>query len=174
MRYLKTWAFLLMFLFILTLPVSAVAEPRRGPLLYNGQEPGYEVKWRITSGFGSRVHPVYGYRHFHQGIDLVPVNTRRYKAPVVSTTYGTVIFSGYLQARGYTVIVRGEEGFLHIYQHLYRQSELEPLGEVEPFDLIGGAGSTGVSSGIHLHYEVWCPEDEPVDPLAWLKGIYLD
>lgn len=104
----------------------------------------------ITSLFGWRMHPIFGDRRFHTGTDLgAPEGT-----PVVATQDGEVHVADYLGGYGLTVILRHAEGALetryaHLSQILVRPGETVQQGEV-----IGLVGSTGNSTGPHLHFEL--------------------
>lgn len=105
----------------------------------------------VSSSYGWRIHPVRGTKQFHRGIDY-----RGEKgAPVIVTADGVVEYAGYHKSSGYGnyIIVSHANGFKTHYGHLSRLDV--KTGEfVEQGQVIGGIGSTGVSSGNHLHYEV--------------------
>ncbi|MEM6839162.1 MAG: peptidoglycan DD-metalloendopeptidase family protein [Cyanobacteria bacterium P01_C01_bin.120] len=104
----------------------------------------------ITSLFGWRIHPIFGDRRFHTGTDLgAPEGT-----PVVATQDGEVHIADYLGGYGLTVILRHAEGSLetryaHLSRILVRPGEVVKQGEV-----VGLVGSTGNSTGPHLHFEL--------------------
>jgi murein DD-endopeptidase MepM/ murein hydrolase activator NlpD len=104
----------------------------------------------ITSLFGWRQHPIFGDRRFHAGTDLgAPEGT-----PVLATKDGEVYIADYLGGYGLTVILRHEDGTLetryaHLSQILVRPGETIKQGEV-----VGLVGSTGNSTGPHLHFEL--------------------
>lgn len=104
----------------------------------------------ITSVFGLRVHPIFGDRRFHSGTDLgAPMGT-----PVVAAYAGQVAIADFLGGYGLTVVMQHNEGTEEtLYAHL---SELfvEPGEWVEQGTAIGRVGSTGNSTGPHLHFEV--------------------
>ncbi|WFE68054.1 M23 family metallopeptidase [Thiomicrospira sp. R3] len=105
----------------------------------------------VSSGFGWRTHPVRGTREFHNGIDY----RGKQGDPVIATADGVVEYSGYHQASGYgnLVILSHDFGFKTFYGHLHNLNV--KAGEfVKKGDLLGGIGTTGVSTGPHLHYEV--------------------
>lgn len=104
----------------------------------------------LTSLFGWRVHPIVGARRFHSGTDLgAPLGT-----PVVATQSGQVTVSDFLGGYGLTVILHHNNGTLESrYTHLSRL--LVRAGEqVEQGEVIGLVGSTGNSTGPHLHFEL--------------------
>jgi murein DD-endopeptidase MepM/ murein hydrolase activator NlpD len=104
----------------------------------------------ITSLFGWRQHPIFGDRRFHTGTDLgAPEGT-----PVVATQDGEVHVADYLGGYGLTVILRHAEGtfetrYAHLSRILVRPGETVTQGEV-----LGLVGSTGNSTGPHLHFEL--------------------
>ena len=104
----------------------------------------------ITSLFGWRVHPVYNSWRFHSGTDLAaPLGT-----PVLATRSGRVTVSDFLGGYGLTVIMRHEGDELESrYAHL-SQVAVEPGEWVEQGEVIGLVGSTGTSTGPHLHFEM--------------------
>lgn len=118
---------------------------------------------RISSDFGYRQHPVGGNRHFHTGIDIAaPEGT-----PVRAAAEGKVIFVGKRGGSGNCVILRHYDGYRSYYLHLSKIKVKR--GEwVDRGDLIGWVGSTGVSTGPHLHFEIR-KNGKPRDPLKLVK-----
>ena len=119
---------------------------------------------RVTQYTGWRTHPVYGYRSCHTGIDLgAPSGT-----PIKASEDGVVAYVGYGGPYGrYTLISHGE-GLVTFYAHQLRQSVRD--GEkVKRGETIGYVGSTGWSTGAHLHYEVR-KNGTPYDPMGWFGG----
>ena len=104
----------------------------------------------ITSLFGWRIHPISGEQRFHSGIDLAaPAGT-----PVVAAQAGKVLVSDFLGGYGLTVILRhGKNDLESRYPHLSQQF-VEPGDWVEQGEVIGLVGSTGNSTGPHLHFEL--------------------
>ncbi len=103
----------------------------------------------ITSGFGMRNHPILRGRRMHKGLDMAaPTGTSIY-----ATGGGTVIFSGRKNGYGNTVIVDHGHGYTTLYAHC-SQLLVEEGAKVTRGDLIALVGSTGRSTGPHLHYEV--------------------
>lgn len=104
----------------------------------------------ITSLFGWRTHPIFGDRRFHSGTDLgAPTGT-----PVLATKDGEVSVAEYLGGYGNTVILRHEDGtqetrYAHLSQILVDTGE-----KVKQGDVVGLVGSTGNSTGPHLHFEL--------------------
>ena len=118
-----------------------------------------------TSGYGWRRHPVWGGLSIHNGIDLIGPNRTSGGAALVVAS-GTVIAVADLTAYGTTVIVDHGEQIASVYGHL-KESMVEPGQEVEVGAALGFVGSTGVSTGAHLHMELWL-NGATVDPLPYL------
>lgn len=104
----------------------------------------------ITSLFGWREHPIFGDRRFHTGTDIgAPEGT-----PVLATKDGEVQVADYLGGYGYTVILHHENGTQETrYAHLARIL-VQPGEQVKQGEIVGLVGSTGNSTGPHLHFEL--------------------
>ena len=105
---------------------------------------------RISSRFGMRYHPILHRRIFHDGLDL----PRPWGSPVYPSRSGTVMFTGWKNGYGNLIILKHRDGATTYYGHLSKI-------EVKPGDVvlrgktrIGRVGSTGLSTGPHLHFEV--------------------
>ncbi len=122
----------------------------------------WPVSGRITSGYGWRTHPVYGYRSFHTGIDIGAPSD----ATVKAARTGVVLSADYRGAYGLTVIVDHGNAVATMYAHLNRT--FVRAGEhVSTLETIGAVGSTGWSTGPHLHFEVRV-NGEHQNPMRWL------
>jgi murein DD-endopeptidase MepM/ murein hydrolase activator NlpD len=117
----------------------------------------------IRSGFGARVDPLTGKRAFHPGVDL----TAPYRTPVHSTAPGVVTFAGVRGSYGKTVEIDHGHGIVTRFAHLHRISVARGQA-VGVHVKIGELGSTGRSTGPHLHYEVLV-NDDPLDPEKFLQ-----
>ena len=104
---------------------------------------------RVASGYDMRIDPVYHVRKFHQGMDFTaPTGTE-----IFATGNAKVVFSGWKQGYGNTVILDHGYGYQTLYAHLYKS--LVNVGQkVRRSDVIALVGNTGKSTGPHLHYEV--------------------
>ena len=103
----------------------------------------------VTSGFGSRWHPVLGGYRFHAGIDLAaPTGTA-----IVATSPGAVVAAGWCGGYGQCVTIDHGGGVMTLYGHLSR-IDVAPGQQIARGQSIGLVGSTGRSTGPHLHYEV--------------------
>ena len=112
-----------------------------------------------------RVHPVYHTRKFHYGMDFsAPTGTE-----IMATGKGKIIFSGWKQGFGKTIIVDHGFGYQTLYAHLFKPVA-RPGQKVNRGDVIGLVGNTGMSVGSHLHYEVHY-HGTPVDPRNY---YYID
>jgi murein DD-endopeptidase MepM/ murein hydrolase activator NlpD len=134
-----------------------------------------ESAWTLTDGFGMRRHPISHQREFHRGIDMAaPTGT-----PVVAPADGVVVFAGRQFGYGRMVqishgagLAPGEPGlersaFVTRFGHLSRIIVHEG-DEVHRGDVIGRVGSSGYSTGSHLHYEVW-QDGRPVNPVPFVS-----
>lgn len=120
------------------------------------------VNGKITSGYGYRTHPVYGVKRMHTGVDIAaPHGT-----PIKAGGDGKVIHAARNGGYGKTVIVDHGNGRTTLYAHM--SSYAVKVGDiVNQGDKIGEVGSTGVSTGNHLHFEVRV-NGKHVDPMKQL------
>jgi murein DD-endopeptidase MepM/ murein hydrolase activator NlpD len=171
---------------------AATGETETGGLLYAGLEQGKHdlrlLKWdldgkeqwldptgvgekrgqmkmpvagaHMTSNFGMRFHPILGYSRMHQGIDYgAPMGS-----PILAAADGTVNFAGWHGGHGNYVQIRHDGGMGTGYAHMSRI--VAHSGEhVHAGQLIGYVGSTGLSTGPHLHFEVF-KNNVAVNPLS--------
>lgn len=121
--------------------------------------PGYS---RISSPFGYRIHPVLGTKKLHTGIDIpAPTGT-----PAVAVASGTVIYSGVQGSYGNTVMIRHDNGLVSLYAH--NSSLVVKVGDrVKKGQVVTKIGSTGRSTGPHLHFEIRV-NGTPQNPLNYL------
>jgi murein DD-endopeptidase MepM/ murein hydrolase activator NlpD len=114
---------------------------------------------RIASGFGYRIHPIYGIPKMHNGLDF----TATQGTPIYATGDGRVTTAGMGTGTGNHVIINHGYGYETVYMHMVRikarDGQLVKRGEI-----IGWVGSTGASTGPHCHYEVHI-NGRPVDPV---------
>jgi len=117
---------------------------------------------RISSRYGTRYHPILKRRVFHSGTDIpMPIGT-----PVYPSRSGTVTYSGWKGGYGNTVEVRHKDGSICRYGHLSRLS-VKPGDIVQKSrTLLGKVGSTGMSTGPHLHFEILTRSGKSVNPMA--------
>ena len=122
----------------------------------------------MVSGFGYRIHPILGINRFHSGIDI----GASYGTPVVAAAGGEVIQAGYFGGYGYSVMLYHGGGYATWYAHL--SSINVSMGQlVERGGLVGRIGSTGWSTGPHLHFEIRI-NGAAQDPMGYLPltGIF--
>jgi len=124
--------------------------------------PGYH---RISSAYGYRTHPIFGDWRPHWGIDIpAPMGT-----PIVASLSGEVILSAYGPSYGNYVVVYHGEGLSTLYAH--NSDNHVSIGEwVEQGQVIASIGSTGNSTGPHIHFEVRLNGDPKIlNPFQWLN-----
>ena len=110
----------------------------------------WPVAGRITSGFGLRVHPILRFARMHRGIDF----GAGHGAPIVAASDGQVIASGWSGGYGRQVRIAHGGGIVTSYSHMSR-TVAQAGSFVRAGQLIGYVGSSGLSTGPHLHYEVY-------------------
>jgi murein DD-endopeptidase MepM/ murein hydrolase activator NlpD len=132
--------------------------------IYVATPKGSPVVGMISSHYGQREHPRSGEENFHSGIDISssPGN------PVKATADGIVSFSGWSGGSGNLVVLEHGHGFSTFYAH-NRSIPVKVAKKVKRGDIIGYVGSTGSSTGPHVHYEIW-KDGKPIDPVNYLKG----
>lgn len=114
---------------------------------------------RIASGFGYRIHPIYGIAKMHNGLDF----TAPQGTPIYATGDGTVTTAGVGTGTGNEVIINHGYGYETVYMHMVRIKATNGQ-RVKRGEVIGWVGSTGASTGPHCHYEVHI-NGTPVDPV---------
>lgn len=121
----------------------------------------------ISADYGYRIHPVYGYPKFHEGIDILGTPGEE----VYAMSSGTVTKAGWYGGYGLCIIIEHENGVETRYAHLIRGGIKVKVGDVvKTGQHIGNVGATGVATGIHLHFEVRV-DDKHTDPKAYLETI---
>lgn len=118
------------------------------------------VNGRITSGYGQRFHPILGYARMHAGVDFGAA----WGSPIVATAPGVVSFAGYHGGHGNYVRLEHGGGLGTGYGHMSRIA-VGPGEQVKAGEIIGYVGSTGLSTGPHLHYEMY-RNGRTVNPLG--------
>lgn len=123
------------------------------------------LKGKVGSGFGWRIDPVYGGKEWHNGVDIgAPFGT-----PIAAIAEGKVV-SVYEDEKlgGKQIRLKHTNGWASGYAHMSQQ--LVKVGEkVERGSIIGLVGSTGKSTGNHLHLTLTDPEGNKVDPEKYIK-----
>ena len=124
----------------------------------------FEQIYPISSPYGIRVHPVTGQIRMHTGVDFgAGLGTK-----ILSTTFGTVETSSWYGGYGNCVIIRELNGNRWLYGHMVEPSHLRPGDRIRRGELVGYVGSTGVSTGPHLHLERMPANGGYTDPLPYL------
>jgi murein DD-endopeptidase MepM/ murein hydrolase activator NlpD len=117
----------------------------------------------LTSGYGMRVHPIFGTARMHTGIDIGAA----YGSPVWAADDGRVAYVGAMSGYGNTVVIDHGGGLATTYNHLsgYQVSSGQTVARGQP---IATVGCTGYCTGPHLHFEVRI-DGSPVDPMPYLR-----
>jgi murein DD-endopeptidase MepM/ murein hydrolase activator NlpD len=130
-----------------------------------GSQPGAlfrPVPGGVSSGFGYRIHPIYGDRRMHTGVDM----NAGCGEPIRAAAAGRVFLADWRGGYGLTVMIDHGGGLSTLYAH---ESSVVVAynGQVGAGEVIGYAGSTGTSTSCHLHFEVRV-DGNPVDPAPFL------
>lgn len=130
--------------------------------IYRATPRGWPVPGYVSSRYGYRDHPKSGARQLHTGLDIsIPSGTE-----VLSTADGIVTFSGKTGKSGNVVVIEHGHGYTTAYAHNSKNSVT--VGQrVTRGEVIGLAGSTGRSTGPHVHYEIW-KDGRHVNPSQFL------
>lgn len=105
---------------------------------------------RLSSFYGNRKHPIFQNRQFHNGLDIAA----RYGTGVGASREGKVIGTGWMGGYGKAVIVDHGDGYRTLYGHL-SSIAVRPGQNIKAGQFIGRVGSTGFSTGPHLHFTLW-------------------
>jgi murein DD-endopeptidase MepM/ murein hydrolase activator NlpD len=116
----------------------------------------------VTSPFGWRQHPIFGVRKFHTGVDLAGPN----HAAIRAADGGNVLYTGWYGGYGKVAIVSHGRGMATLYAHMSK-TNVETGQNVAKGDIVGYEGTTGFSTGPHLHFEVRV-NGKPNNPMAYL------
>ncbi len=131
--------------------------------LYMATPMGWPVSGWLSSAYGPRKHPLKGTKDFHTGLDI----SANPGTPIKATADGIVSFSGWSGANGRLVAIEHGHGFRTFYAH--NKKNAVKIGDVvQRGDIIAYVGSTGSSTGPHVHYEVW-KEGKPMNPKPYLR-----
>jgi murein DD-endopeptidase MepM/ murein hydrolase activator NlpD len=124
----------------------------------------WPVSGSVSSGFGYRIHPISGVRKLHTGIDISAGSG----TPIVAAASGTVILAQWYGGYGNAVVIDHGGGLATLYAH--QSSMAVGVGQaVADGQVIGYVGSTGYSTGPHLHFETR-ENGTPVNPMSYLNG----
>lgn len=126
--------------------------------------PGYTT---VSSGYGYRTDPITGVYSLHKGIDFpAPSGTS-----IVASASGEVVRSGWSSSYGYRIEIQHEDGYISAYSHC--SALYVSVGQiVVQGETIAAVGTTGNSTGNHLHFEIWTSnKSETIDPMEVLSQI---
>ena len=127
-------------------------------------KPIQEGHYKITSEYGMRKHPITKEMKMHNGIDLAAETG----TPVHATADGIVLKSEYMQnGYGKFLVIQHDQTYTTLYSQL-SEFKVNPGDKVKKGDIIGLVGHSGISTGPHLHYEVW-KNGEKVNPEEYFK-----
>jgi murein DD-endopeptidase MepM/ murein hydrolase activator NlpD len=132
--------------------------------VYMATPKGYPIDGNVTSGYGKRLNPFSKMASFHTGMDI----SGSPGTCIQATASGIVSFSGWTLHSGYVVVLEHGLGFSTIYAH-NKKNAVRVGQKVKRGDTIGYVGSTGQSTGPHVHYEVW-QNGKNVNPQKFLQG----
>ena len=120
--------------------------------------------YRITSPFGYRIHPILNTKKLHTGIDIgVPQGTK-----IVAAQSGTIIYSDWYGGYGMVIMIDHGGGIVTLYGH--NSKLIAKVGQkVDKGDAVSLSGTTGLSTGPHLHFEVRV-NGQYVDPLTYVTA----
>ncbi len=122
----------------------------------------WPISGGVSSGYGYRVHPIYGTRRLHTGLDVSGGSG----TPIAAAKAGTVLSAGWRGGYGNAVVISHGGGITTLYAH-QSQLNVSTGQQVGRGDIVGWVGSTGASTGPHLHFEVRV-NGSPVDPRPYL------
>jgi murein DD-endopeptidase MepM/ murein hydrolase activator NlpD len=132
--------------------------------IYLATPKGYPINGNVTSLYGKRDHPFTKINTYHSGIDI----SASPGTPIRATADGVVSHSGWTPYRGYLVVLEHGFGFSTVYAH-NRKNAVKMSQKVKRGAIIGYVGSTGKSTGPHVHYEIW-EKGKNVNPKKFLQG----
>jgi murein DD-endopeptidase MepM/ murein hydrolase activator NlpD len=145
----------------------------------------YDSSFRLTSPFGMRIHPITHKPTFHRGVDIVGPSGN---CPLYAFVAGECVFAkagvsgiGMPPEMGIVAAIRDKNGYLHVYAHLSMVS-VKVGQHIGKGQMIGRQGTTGSSTGNHLHYEIrktatpyfgWASDERNVvEPTKYLIDYY--
>ena len=132
--------------------------------IYVATPKGWPAEGHVTSPYGMRVHPLTGGKEFHSGMDIAGEPGE----PVHATADGIVSFAGWSGANGNLVVIEHGFGFSTFYAH-NKQVAVKTGQKVKRGEIISYMGSTGSSTGPHVHYEIW-RNGRSTNPKPYLDG----
>ena len=123
--------------------------------------------YRITSNYAWRINPVTRLREFHKGIDVAGLG---YGKPIYAANNGDVYLAKYSSSYGNYVVINHNNGYYTLYAHMKSIDSKIKVGKtVSRGQVIGYIGSTGMSTGPHLHFELWNGLWSRISPWTFYK-----
>lgn len=123
--------------------------------------------YRITSDYAWRINPVTRMREFHKGIDIAGLG---YGKPIYAANNGTIWGVKYQPGYGYHIIINHNNGYYTLYAHMKAFAPNMVVGKtVSRGQVIGYIGSTGMSTGPHVHFEIWNAPYQRISPWTFYK-----
>jgi murein DD-endopeptidase MepM/ murein hydrolase activator NlpD len=132
--------------------------------IYQATPKGFPVEGNISSPYGKREDPFSGSAGFHSGVDI----SSSPGTPIHTTADGIVSHAGWTPHSGYLVVIEHGCGFSTIYAH-NKKNAVKVGQKVKRGDVVGYVGSSGKSTGPHVHYEIW-EKGKNVNPKKYLQG----
>jgi murein DD-endopeptidase MepM/ murein hydrolase activator NlpD len=132
--------------------------------IYFATPRGWPTTGRITSSYGYREHPMTSKRDFHTGVDIAD----KPGTPVKVTANGIVSFAGWSGANGKLIVIEHGFGYSTFYGH-NKKLKVKVGQKIKRGEVIAYVGSTGSSTGPHVHYEVW-KDGKIMNPKKYLEG----
>ena len=133
--------------------------------IYLATPKGYPAQGHVTSPYGKREDPFSKIPKFHSGMDIAASPG----TPIRATADGVVSYSGRTLQSGNVVVLEHGLGFSTVYAHNERNG-VKVGQKVKRGDLVGYVGSTGNSTGPHVHYEIW-QKGKTINPKHFLQGM---
>ena len=124
-------------------------------------------KYIVTSEYGMRIHPETKERKLHAGIDLGPYGAQ--SLPIVAVADGTVSIAGFHYLAGNYINIEHENGLMTRSLHMTDLSPFATNQRVTQGDIIGFTGTTGLSTGVHLHFETHEGAGKVVNPRTYFS-----
>ena len=144
----------------------AAAVPSRDVIAVRGRSYVYPLMGtKISSDYGKRVHPIKRVVKHHDGLDLAAP----YGAPIRAIAEGTVVFADPWSGYGKLIVIKHEKGMTSHYGHC-QELKARPGQHITAGQIIGTVGSTGISTGPHLHFEIRV-DGEPQNPERFIPGL---
>ncbi len=134
-----------------------------GPITVGSGSMCMPLRAPVTSPFGWRKHPIFGVRKFHSGVDLAGPN----RSAIHAADGGNVLYTGWYGGYGKVVIISHGNSMATLYAHLSRAA-VSAGDNVSKGDVIAYEGTTGFSTGPHLHFEVRV-NGKPNNPMAYVR-----